>query len=776
MRALLLSVVLCATSVQAQPSPAQAWNQALEWRTSSPVPVPAGGITIPLDSAELRLDTGVLRVLEAVGGDAPSGFVFEGAGHFTMQVPDAVELEQLRRFTREKSLERIDTSVKRVVFRSSQVIEGLPAAAAPFTPDKLARDRHEVWLTETFEDVDAKIIAARLGGEPIPVVRIDLDTEKHAWLTYIVDPWSIEEVRLENVVANKGSEDWISLDHSSHRAPNGRPGTAIRERFDQEHLDVDVDLTKSGRFGNVGYADVRSSRAKFTGTTRIKPRESGLNSIALWISSSAEVKEVRGSDGSKLPFVRDQLGKRARKLENDTWVPAFFVFLPEPTEAGRPIELTLQWEMDLPAYGGGMVWYPTVAENHLDPLTARMRFSTIDRQDVRAVGARSESGTGGSKVVEYAVTVPTKMLGFVVGERFVEQEIPAANGVPRVAAWGPRHGFGANAEIRNVAVDVHNSIHFFSWLLDEPLEQTEMIAAGIASGHGQAFDGYLQMADYTFGHDSPGATELFRAHEVAHQWFGHRVGWKTPRDQWLSESLAEYAAMLFVQNRVQGGAAFFDEILQTYHHLIFGSLKGAGSKFSRPWLIEMNDRWRERVGPIGHGRRASTVEVPGGYQLQAYHKGPLVIHSLRVMLNYKHPQDEMFLRILRAYVNEHRNGTPATTASFREIVNRETGVSWDWFFDQWIDRAALPTYRWSWQQVPDGDGWKVTVKARQTEVPDTFVMPVPVQFELPDKKTAFGVITVTGAGTVEKEFRLPVKARGVEFNAGHGVIAEVRKE
>src|SRR5437660_12357771 len=36
-------------------------------------------------------------------------------------------------------------------------------------------------------------------------------------------------------------------------------------------------------------------------------------------------------------------------------------------------------------------------------------------------------------------------------------------------------------------------------------------------------------------------------HEVAHQWFGHGVGWASYHDQWLSEGFAEFAAGLFVQ-------------------------------------------------------------------------------------------------------------------------------------------------------------------------------------------------------------------------------------
>jgi aminopeptidase N len=42
----------------------------------------------------------------------------------------------------------------------------------------------------------------------------------------------------------------------------------------------------------------------------------------------------------------------------------------------------------------------------------------------------------------------------------------------------------------------------------------------------------------------PGATffKIVAPHEVAHQWWGHAVGWKSYRDQWMSEGFAEFSA------------------------------------------------------------------------------------------------------------------------------------------------------------------------------------------------------------------------------------------
>src|SRR6185503_16390421 len=41
------------------------------------------------------------------------------------------------------------------------------------------------------------------------------------------------------------------------------------------------------------------------------------------------------------------------------------------------------------------------------------------------------------------------------------------------------------------------------------------------------------------------------AHEVAHQWWGHEVGWESYRDQWLSEALANWSAMLYAHEKLK---------------------------------------------------------------------------------------------------------------------------------------------------------------------------------------------------------------------------------
>ena len=66
-------------------------------------------------------------------------------------------------------------------------------------------------------------------------------------------------------------------------------------------------------------------------------------------------------------------------------------------------------------------------------------------------------------------------------------------------------------------------------------------SAGAVAARGTAS---ASAAEFRFNNKA-GLQKIFRAHEVAHQWWGVEVGYETYRDQWISEALANYAAVLF---------------------------------------------------------------------------------------------------------------------------------------------------------------------------------------------------------------------------------------
>jgi hypothetical protein len=171
------------------------------------------------------------------------------------------------------------------------------------------------------------------------------------------------------------------------------------------------------------------------------------------------------------------------------------------------------------------------------------------------------------------------MVTFSTATRFQEVKVSPAS-IPPVYSFGPDFQFTNKQKLHNVAADVANSMQYFQQLLGSNVTAEQYYVTSIAAGHGQAFDGFLHMTEWTFESEHPGASELFRAHEVAHAWWGHKVGWKSYRDQWLSEALAEYSAMLFVRHFVKGD--YFDEILRSYKGIVTATPAAASRSSTAP--------------------------------------------------------------------------------------------------------------------------------------------------------------------------------------------------
>ena len=47
--------------------------------------------------------------------------------------------------------------------------------------------------------------------------------------------------------------------------------------------------------------------------------------------------------------------------------------------------------------------------------------------------------------------------------------------------------------------------------------------------------------------DQQGEDEVFRAHEVAHQWWGVGVDFTSYHDQWLSEGFSDFSGLWYLQ-------------------------------------------------------------------------------------------------------------------------------------------------------------------------------------------------------------------------------------
>ena len=90
---------------------------------------------------------------------------------------------------------------------------------------------------------------------------------------------------------------------------------------------------------------------------------------------------------------------------------------------------------------------------------------------------------------------------------------------------------------------------------------------------------------------------------------------------------------------------------------------------------------------------------------------------------------------------------------------------------------AIPKYVFSWRAEPaQGGHYTLQLRVRQEDVPEHFVMPVPVKIGFADETMyAYVRIKVTGPVT-EVALDLPAEPTRVEFNPLESVLADVKEE
>lgn len=299
-----------------------------------------------------------------------------------------------------------------------------------------------------------------------------------------------------------------------------------------------------------------------------------------------------------------------------------------------------------------------------------------------------------------------------------------------------------------------NSVNFYQLTFGAPMDLERLALAAVDGGGGQAADGVLLVPATLADALPPGvpagaSRELLVAHEVAHQWWGHRYAGE--RDRWLSESLAEYSAMMFIEASLPRGRNLMERTLADYADEVAGRASfGSGNRIGRALAIDLA---RDRIGPISLGRRANTYDAPRASSTLLYKKGALVLHTLRSILHASTGTAETFVELLRELADRFR-GKPLSTADFERLLTEISPGDWRWFFDQWIDGTELPEIEWSGKLLPaEGGGMRVRVTATQRGVSAGFRSLLPIEVVNAEGEVRYAIADLD---VPEKSFEIEV--------------------
>ena len=189
-------------------------------------------------------------------------------------------------------------------------------------------------------------------------------------------------------------------------------------------------------------------------------------------------------------------------------------------------------------------------------------------------------------------------------------------------------------------------------------------------------------------------------HELAHQWWGGVVSWKSYQDQWLTEGLAQFSTLLFLQSTLS--ESHFRKVLAN----------------AKKWVLRKND-----AGPVIYGWRiANLSDDLHTYQSIVYNKAALVFMMLKEILG----EQELLAR-LRQLLAEFKYES-LTSARFIQHFSQTSGRLRK-FFRGWIYSRQLPDV--SYQVTLAGASAEITFSQKSSD----FVFPVSVRVKTSDGQT-----------------------------------------
>ena len=546
------------------------------------------------------------------------------------------------------------------------------------------------------------------------------------------------------------------------------------------------------------------TRIESSADVEVRIRGGGERTLVFELSRHLKVDRVT-NDGQPVDFIQNQAleGSQLRRQGNDLVALVF----PAPLTSGQTLKLHFDYAGDvLSEAGGGLLyvgergtWYPNFG---LSPAQFDLEFRYPSSWTLLATGKQVVDGSeadksrGDERVSRWVSERPIPIAGFnlgryvgaearagevsveVYGARAVERSFPkpppemvepptfrslAPRAPPTMPIMVTPPPPSPARNVQFVADAAAKAVESFSaWFGPYPyhsLAFTQMPGdlsqgwPGLVFLSSIAFLNPQEMADLKLGPITRILDSQTLVHETAHQWWGDLVLWKSYRDQWLMEGLADYSALLVLE---QKDPAQFRQVLEKYRKDLQSTNK--------------DGELLRDAGPVTLGQRLISSHFPGGYEAISYERGAWLFHMLRSMLRdcegtarartRQTNPDEPFFRALRR-VRDRYAGTSLTTREFLQVFEEElprplwyeNRHSLHWFVDSWINGKAMPILQTREIRIVQKDQSAiVTGVIVQRDAPVDLVTAVPV-YALTAAKSLIYIGEVLADGA-ETSFRL----------------------
>lgn len=738
-------------SIQRSASYEQLFDEfmSLSQRTPQGVAV-VNDFTIQRDVSRFDMSQGKLYLLAPIL-NRPAAAIFKGNGVFSFSPPTRIEQEQLYRFYERKLLED-EFNFLFLIFADSTYKEFQKNLT--FQREESSHIEAEVenalkYLSEEEDQYfDTNIMKTFLDNEENGLFYAHISQKKSKPLFFEIDPYEIEEVLLMHRAETSRFYNIPEVICQFHKKEDYELKTDLineeKNHVKVKHYDIETTIK-----GNLGLDFSAITELEFES---LKPNQHWIHFELFY---DLKIDSAFWQNGERAIFFK---GK-----EN----PVLWIQCDPHLEENVLYGLKLYYHgelltRDLKAriyIRSTTNWYPTYGIRM--PATFDLIYHTPKKFPVFAsVGEKvSESQDTDYITSHWVVRQPINFASFNLAD--YETFEPKDDRVPPVKVMA----YKGSRALKDVGSDVVNSMALFEEIFgDYPVDN--FYATETPYRHGLAFPGLIHLSSTTFRETgNKGYDEIFRAHEVAHQWWGIEVDYATYHDKWLSEGLCDFAGLKYMQTLLfqKNGTKKYFDVLNKWRKQILTNRKylfGIGSG--------------QEAGPICLGYRTSSSRTEGDYDLIIYKKGAWVFHMLRMMLiNVKNLGNETrFTNMMRDFYDTYR-GKKVCTRDFQKIVEKHAGMDMDWFFRQWIDEVDIPKYTFSYETEQTKDGrFLIRAKVKQENVSDNFRMPILFNIDFGDKGTFTTRKFVEGSESDIILLKAPFKPSKVIFNYLESVLCD----
>ena len=751
------------------------------------------GATFNLRSGEIYF---VSPVLERY-----TGGVFIGDGEFSLVPPTENEKNSLKIFTNEQFItEQFSNLVMHFTDKTFDEIKASPATRMAIGGPQAGRARdlfreNQTLLRKRLRDnSELRVLADLYAPERPGFFTAFINGKRFSKLVYLFNPLGIPEVSPEEVLLfSYGEEDggfWTAF-HRLAEYQKGAPSSAEDHRL--------IDITRHEIDGSIKGAHL-SATDRFTFRALLPGRVVLLN-----LYRTLRVNRVQDEQGRDLNFVQEGKDEDAD----------FGIIMPQPLETGKTYTLTVQYDGGdaLRDSGGGnfilvprSTWYPNNGGTQFgDRAIFDMTFHYPKAYTFVATGALAAPITqeGDQTVAKWTSgTTELAVAGFNYGkfrkkeladkstgynlEYYSNDAVPdelraaqlaieqaEARGVETYTTLG---SISMSKMADSLLLDAQNSTRIYNAFFGKVPYSRIAMTQQPAGFFGQAwptliFMPYTALMDTTQRSQllgTRGGTNNFwryvQPHEIAHQWWGHTVGWDSYHDQWMSEGFAEFSASLYVQY-VRKDINKFIEFWEDQRKSIVEATPA--TKNRKPYT----------VGPVTQGYRLNSGKTGGVARFSIYPKGAYILHMIRMMMydQQGNTGDSRFQKMMKDFILSHYNKDVSTEdlkAIVEKHITKEMDLTnngrMDWFFNEWVYGTEMPSYRFDYQLNGDTLSGKIT----QSGVSKDFGMLVPLYADFGKGWIKVGSATMIGNSSVDiTNMKLPMAPKKIAICALNDVLA-----